>query len=392
MQLAFRAVMGLFAVSQVYWLYRAFSLISRFWSGWIARVAIFAAVLASYWFALKFFYQSMAHAPTPTHLTLTQALFVAPFGWWLVSSLIAFIVLVPFHALVGLVRLVRGWFRDGPLVSPGRRQFLEQSSRLVIGAPFVAGGYGVLYGRLNLETTTPRIRLRRLPSAFHGFRIAQLSDIHIGPFMTEDQVRRYVQITNALKPDLIVLTGDYVTWDASTQHAVVSALAGLHAPHGVIGCLGNHEIYTQTEDSISTMFGQAGIPILRQARAPIRSGADELNLMGIDFPYRDRVPDAASLLAADRVNILLSHAPQTFDYAAGLGIDLTLSGHTHGGQVALEFVRPDLTPTRLMTPYVAGHFEQAGCQLYVNRGIGTIGVPIRLGAPPEITVFELVRA
>jgi predicted MPP superfamily phosphohydrolase len=92
-----------------------------------------------------------------------------------------------------------------------------------------------------------------------------------------------------------------------------------------------------------------------------------------------------------RVNILLSHNPDTFDRAAELGIDLSLAGHTHGGQARLEFVSPQLAPSRLVTPYVAGLFVKPGGQLYVNRGIGTIGIPIRIGAPPEITVFELTR-
>jgi predicted MPP superfamily phosphohydrolase len=97
------------------------------------------------------------------------------------------------------------------------------------------------------------------------------------------------------------------------------------------------------------------------------------------------------LMDPDCVNVLLSHNPDTFDRAAELGIDLTLSGHTHGGQLALEFVSPEIAPSRLITPYVAGWFEKPGGQLYVNRGIGTIFVPMRLGAPPEITLFELKR-
>ena len=97
-------------------------------------------------------------------------------------------------------------------------------------------------------------------------------------------------------------------------------------------------------------------------------------------------------MASGVANILLSHNPNTFDRAAELGIDLSLAGHTHGGQVTLEFVHPDLSPSRLITPYVRGWFEKSSCQLYVNRGIGTIGVPIRFGAPPEITVYELVRS
>jgi len=98
------------------------------------------------------------------------------------------------------------------------------------------------------------------------------------------------------------------------------------------------------------------------------------------------------LIDRDRVNILLSHNPDTFPRAASLGIDLSLAGHTHGGQAALEFISPELAPSRLVTPYVAGWFERPGGQLYVNRGIGTVFVPIRAGAPPEITVYRLVRA
>jgi hypothetical protein len=91
----------------------------------------------------------------------------------------------------------------------------------VSAAPFVASGYGLLYGRLNLETTHPRIKLSRLPKAFHGFRIAQLSDIHVGPFMSAEEIRKYVAIVNETKADLILLTGDFITWDADTQEAVV---------------------------------------------------------------------------------------------------------------------------------------------------------------------------
>ncbi len=278
------------------------------------------------------------------------------------------------------------------LASPGRRQFLERTATAVVAAPFVAGAYGLFYGRLNLQTTTQRIRLARLPKAFDGFRIAQLSDIHVGPFMTEAQIRKYVGITNALKPDLVALTGDFITWDPSTQRAVVGALAGLKAPFGIFGCLGNHEAWSHTEDSITLLFAQAGIRILRQARVPIATAGESLNLIGVDFATRPRYLEGVeSLVASDRVNILMSHNPDSFDRAAQLGIDLSLAGHTHGGQLALEFISPEIAPSRLVTPYVSGWFEKPGGQLYVNRGIGTIGVPMRIGAPPEITIFALTR-
>jgi hypothetical protein len=330
-------------------------------------------------------------------MTWYDALVTAPFAWWVASSLVAFLL----AALLWPVRRVARSTKA--LASPARRQFLERGASAVVAAPFVAGAYALLYGRLNLEITQQRIRLARLPKAFAGFRIAQLSDIHIGPFMNEDEIRKYVRITNDLKPDLIALTGDFVTWDPSTQRAVVAALTGLRAPFGIFGCLGNHEAWSRTEDSITAMFRQVGIPILRQACVPITSGGESFNLMGVDFqtryhmgPSNDKfvrrfLVGVETLVSPATANILMSHNPDTFDRAAELGIDLSLAGHTHGGQVALEFVSPEIAPSRLVTPYVAGWFQKPGGQLYVNRGIGTIGVPMRIGAPPEITVYELVK-
>src|SRR5215472_17744114 len=130
-------------------------------------------------------------------------------------------------------------------------------------APFVAGAYGMLYGRLNLETTAPVIYLDALPRQFEGFRICQLSDIHIGPFMPAEEIRKYVAIANAQKAEMAVLTGDFVTFDPATQQAVVEALSGLRAPFGVYACLGNHDAWAGVEDSISELLRQAGVRVLR---------------------------------------------------------------------------------------------------------------------------------
>jgi hypothetical protein len=330
-------------------------------------------------------------------LTWYDALISAPFAWWVVCSLLAFLLAILMWPVRRLAQ------STSALSSPARRQFLERSASVVVAAPFVAGAYGLFYGRLNLEITQRRIRLPRLPKAFTGFRIAQLSDFHIGPFMPEDQIRKYVRIANDLKPDLIAVTGDFVTWDPSTQRAVVSAVSGLHAPFGIFGCLGNHEAWSHTEDSITRMLQQVGIRILRAEHVPVSTQGASFNLIGIDFETRRHMMPGSehfvrtylegveSLVARDTANILMSHNPDTFDRAAELGIDLSLAGHTHGGQVALEFVSPEIAPSRLVTPYVAGWFQKPGGQLYVNRGLGTIGVPMRIGAPPEITVYELVR-
>jgi predicted MPP superfamily phosphohydrolase len=219
--------------------------------------------------------------------------------------------------------------------------------------------------------------------------------------MPADEIRKYVAIANAQKAEMIVLTGDFVTFDPSTQEPVVDALRGLRAPFGVYGSLGNHDSWAGVEDSITELFRRTGVRILRGANTPITAQGESFNLIGVDFQSPRRFgPSPAvkhllgnieGLVDRDHVNILLSHNPDTFDRAAELGIDLSLAGHTHGGQAALEFISPEIAPSRLVTPYVAGWFQKPGGQLYVNRGIGTIFIPIRIGAPPEITIYSLSR-
>jgi predicted MPP superfamily phosphohydrolase len=354
-------------------------------------------------------------------LTLRHVLFEAPFWWWFVGSWVGFGLVMVFWTVDRATRAAAWVYREarkaaaghaaapmpGAIAldppSPARRRLLEQAAVAVSAVPFVAAAYGLLYGRLDVEVTRPRIALARLPKAFEGFRIVQLSDFHISPFMTAVQIRRCITIATGLKADLVVLTGDYVADDPAAEGDVVQALAGLRAPYGVFGCLGNHEIYTETEDSITRLFAAVGIRILRQERALIQSHGEVLNLIGVDYQQRRFSRDhdghlvyryleaSEKLVMPDMLNILLSHNPNSFDRAAELGIDLTLAGHSHGGQLALSFVHRSQTLVRPETPYVSGWYEKAGSQLYVNRGIGTTGPPIRLGARPEITVLELVR-
>ncbi|SPE42845.1 putative Metallophosphoesterase [Candidatus Sulfopaludibacter sp. SbA3] len=394
-------VLLIFTASQFYWAWRAYHLAARTFPARDRRLAVCGAVLVVYLFVLAFNFGWFGSRGTAVHLTLTDALLAAPFLCWLVCSIIGFLLAILFAIPQGLVAAGRKLAAKPELASPPRRQFLERTATVATAAPFVAGAYGLLYGRLNLETTTQRIRLPKLPREFEGFRICQLSDIHIGPFMPAEEIRKYAAIANSLKPDLTVLTGDFVTFDPTTQQAVVEALSGLRAPYGVYGCLGNHDAWARVEDSITELFQQTGVRILRGENVPIVSHGESLNLIGVDFQSHRRFgpsPAVAHILrniedfvARDRVNILLSHNPDTFDRAAELGVDLSMAGHTHGGQAALEFISPEIAPSRLVTPYVAGLFQKPGGQLYVNRGIGTIFIPIRIGAPPEITVYQLFR-
>ncbi len=403
----------LFIPSQVFWLWQVRGLIQKFvrsqsmrrWLGWLGMGAYVGLL------AFNLFWRGSV--PEPARLTLQAALLQAPFRWWLLASLLGFVVIAAFYVFSRLGRAAHWVYRKllpasrperPPLLSPGRRHFLARTAVAVSATPFAACAYGMLYERTEIETTHQRIILPRLPKAFDGFRIAQLSDIHIGPFMPAEDIRRYVAMVNQLKPDLVALTGDFVTWEASPAAAVVETLSALKAPFGIFGCLGNHERWAGVEDSITRRFAARGTRMLRHQNAAIESAGEQLNLIGVDYqtrapfgPPRDGVVNkylegVEDLMQPGAVNILLSHNPNTFDRAAELAIDLSLAGHTHGGQVTLEYISPGLSPARLITPYVRGWFKKDNSQLYVNRGIGTIFSPVRFGAPPEITVYELKRA
>ncbi|MGA2982269.1 MAG: metallophosphoesterase [Terriglobia bacterium] len=402
----------LFIPSQIFWLWQLRGLGIRFirrrsvrrWLGW-AGIGVYLALLA-------FNVLWPKTAPEAAHLTLAAALLEAPFRLWMLASLLGFVVFFALYLCICLVRAVFWAYRKllppsdlgrEPLLSPGRRHFLTQAAVAVSATPFAACAYGLLYERTEIETTHLRIMLRRLPRAFDGFRIAQISDIHVGPFMPAVDIRRCVAMVNQLKPDLVALTGDFVTWEASPEAAVVEALSGLKAPYGIFGCLGNHEAWAHVEDSITRLFAERGTKMLRLENAAIESAGERLNLIGVDYQTRGRfgppregivgkyLEGVEPLMLPGAVNILLSHNPNTFDRAAELGIDLSLAGHTHGGQITLEYISPDLSPARLITAYVRGWFQKGESQLYVNRGIGTIFAPVRVGAPPEITIYELKR-
>jgi uncharacterized protein len=421
--LIFFALLVTLIASQFFWIRRVVDVGERFFPGkprraWLGAIAGAICLILFVYNVATWNSEAWNSRHVSTILTLRSVLMEAPFWWWFVGSFAGFFLVLAFWTLdrtastaVWIYQKTSNATSDRAALktegialspaSPSRRQFLERAAVLASATPFVAAADGLLHGRLEVEVTRQCIQLPRLSKAFDGFRIVQLSDLHISPFMTADQIGRCVRITNDLKPDLVALTGDFLTWDVRAQGEVVQALAPLRAPFGVFGCLGNHEVYTRTQDSLTKLLGTAGIRILRHATASIRSQGESVNLIGVDFqgchdcptfPPQDYLRGVEPLVLPDTVNILLSHNPESFDRAAQLGIDLSLAGHTHGGQLALESVHRGLNLSRLGGyTYTSGWYEKPGGKLYVNRGIGTIGFPIRFGAPPEITVFELTR-
>ena len=418
-ELMLLALLLIFIASQIFWIGRLVDVEERFIPGRPRRAWLMIMTVVVYLFVFLYSYPEwgQGHVIRPDDYRPQSMLIHAAFWWWYVGSMAAFLLVIAFGAADRVARAA-GWVYHKvrkathqhsaadavALLSPARRRFLERTAVLVSATPFVAAGYGLLYERQNVEVVRQRVRLARLPKAFEGFRIAQLSDIHLGPFTTANYIRRCVAITNGLEPDLIALTGDYVCWDPKAQGEAVRVLAGLRAPHGVFGCMGNHEADVGIEDSITRLFAAQGIRMLRQERAPIRLGDEMLNLIGIDNG-NDVAPDAEqqvegdrrlqqlkALIMPDTVNILLIHSPQTFGDRE-LGIDLTLAGDTHGGgQLSLDFIHRGLNLGSLVgVPYIRGLYKNGGEQLYMNRGIGISGLPIRFGARPEITMLELDR-
>ena len=420
-ELILLALFLIFIASQIFWIGRLVDVEQRFVPGRPRRLRLAIVSVVFYLFVLLYSYPEwgQGHVIRAADYRPLSVVIHAAFWWWFVGSVSAFLLVIVF-GVANWVARATGWvYRKArtarqphakavdasALLSPGRRRFLERTAVLVSATPFVATGYGLLYGRQNVEVVRQRVRLARLPKAFEDFRIAQLSDIHLGPFTTADYIRHCVAMTNGLEPDLIALTGDYVCWDPEAQSEAVRVLAGLRAPHGVFGCMGNHEADVGIEDSITRLFAARGIRMLRQERAPIRRGDEKLNLIGIDHGS-DVAPDAEkqvegdrrlqqlkALIMPDTVNILLTHYPHFFDHHSELGIDLTLAGDIHGGgQLSLDFIHRGLNLGTLMgVPYIRGLYENGGAQLYMNRGIGITGLPIRFGARPEITVLELAR-
>ncbi|QQS31624.1 MAG: metallophosphoesterase [Acidobacteriota bacterium] len=240
---------------------------------------------------------------------------------------------------------------------------------------------------LSLERVN--IELKRLPRKLDGFRIIHLSDIHHSPFTGVEHIERVVKITNRLHPDLIVLTGDYVSHHTEYVAPVAELLGQLKAPHGVHACLGNHDHWTDAE-LVTRSFRDEGINLLVNEgfRLEVEGGA--FWLAGVDDHMVGKTDVKASLLGSfpDEMKMLLAHNPIIFREAARYGVDLTLSGHTHGGQIRVRDAEKGIIPRRRK----AGLHRNRGSQLYITRGIGTVVVPVRYQCPPEISLLELKTA
>lgn len=259
-----------------------------------------------------------------------------------------------------------------------------------LGVVGIAGAFALVSGLRPPRVARVEIALARWPKALDGFRIAQISDIHIGPLRDRRFAASLTAQLNALSPDLICVTGDLVDGSARLLADEVAPFAGLRARHGVFFVTGNHDHYSGA-DAWSDVVAKLGLVPLRNRSVTIRCDGAAFTLAGVDdhrggFGGGDRedLPKALSERDPALPVVLLAHDPATFKRASQSGIDLQLSGHTHGGQIwPFRFL------VRLAVPFVAGRYARNGAELYVSRGTGFWGPPMRLFAPAEITEITL---
>jgi predicted MPP superfamily phosphohydrolase len=438
------SVLALLFLSQRFW-YRALWRVTSHWGRLSLRVTVRLAYIVLLLLTIATMFQGLVFGRGG--FARQSSMMTVMTGLWFFSALFAFLAVKTVH---GLERVWR-WLHAATakkaipqlipapsapasaetVADPGRRYFFRAATAAAGAAPFLGAMYGFAAERLNYQVRRVEIPMHNLPPALDGMRIVQISDVHLSGYMTRAQVRRAVDMANDLGADLAVVTGDLITGSGDSIADCVEEISRLHAPLGTWGCNGNHEIYARAEDEAAYLYAQAGMKLLRHENAQITFKGASFNLLGVDY-QRERNPrgqrqqtlsGVEPLLRRDMPNILLSHNPNTFNRAAELGIELSLAGHTHGGQIQVEILDHRLSPARFITDYIAGLYqrplfapapnERAAsdasaiqaftpslfasasvpmAHIYVNRGLGTVGAPVRLGVPPEISLIVLRHA
>jgi predicted MPP superfamily phosphohydrolase len=269
-----------------------------------------------------------------------------------------------------------------------RRKWIK---RAAIGSAMLAGvgAYPVLEARwCRLRRTT--ITLPNLPKSFEGTTIAYISDVHHGPFVPRSYIRSIVEMTNALKADFVLLGGDYCYRGPRFIAPALEELSKLKAPMGRFAVLGNHDHWDGLQESIDGLEA-AGIPLLRNSGVWVEKGLDRLRIAGVGDLWCDDQDINAALgdaTTSDAV-LLLSHNPDVAETLRDPRVGLMLSGHTHGGQVILPFLGAPIVTSRYGRKYLHGLTRGPSCNVFISRGVGTVGVPVRLACRPEVVLLTL---
>ncbi|HTX52330.1 MAG TPA: metallophosphoesterase [Candidatus Baltobacteraceae bacterium] len=340
-----------------------------------------AVIVLGLFFALNAYllFQPVSWADPPS---LVQVFLLYPSAVWTFGAIFSALFLLMAQLLGTIPRAV---LRSVPTDRLSRRRFLQAGAAGLVTAPLAVSAYGAV-----VASRKVRLEEIRLPLGV-PLRMVQLTDIHAGLYMNREEMRGYADRVNALQPDLFVLTGDYISNSVAFLPECLEEMARVKARYGTFATYGNHEHWFTDIGQVRPVFERIGIPILNNAHRVIRTDRGAFVLAGIDdlasgFPDLDRALEGRDPTLPV---ILLSHHPEIFPDAARHGIQLTLSGHWHGGQIVLRLPGRNLSLAHMRTPYPEGLFRINASHLYVSRGIGTTFTPVRLNAPPEITLFQL---
>jgi len=424
--LIFFGVLALLFCSQIFWFWRARRFLRarpRRWQRWLLGAPLYAwfiGLLAMFLLVpLRWWLAGDAPVLVSLFAYFRRPVVMVPVGLWMTASMFSFVLIALVQGIGWLARIPR-IFRRQPVADtpalPERRYFLQTATYAAGALPFVMAGYGFFLGRQRYTVEEVEIPIPNLPEDLEGLRLLQLTDLHASAYMPPREIARVVGLARELAPDLVFHTGDFVTGPTDPLAPAIAELGRVEGRYGGFGCLGNHEIYAGATEAATELFARRGVRILRGESATLDINGARLNLIGVDYQRqpRNRRPEEAKhrflrgvepLVRTDAVNILLTHNPNPFLRAAELGIELTLAGHTHGGQVQVEILDHRWSPARFVTPFVSGLYEKrpvvsdqrpakvpGKCLLYVSPGIGTVGAPVRINAPPEISLLILRRA
>ncbi len=356
----------------------------------LALIVFFVSILSSY---LSFLFRS-APLQHPSPLILYGLIY--PTAIWSFGSLFSCLFLLMADLFGWCARQIRSGVvgkrePSAPPVDTSRRRFVQSGLKALAAAPVLISGYGASY-----ESNGCRIEEVSLPlGTLHRFdpplKVVQVSDIHSGLFMTPAQMRHCAETVQQLQPDLFVLTGDFISNSVAYLPPCVKEMARVRARYGSFAVLGNHEHWYAKPEEVIAIFDDGGISVLHNAHRILETDRGSVALAGIDDLHSGQPDLEGALEGLDPAlpTILLSHRPEIFPKAAARNIALTLSGHYHGGQVKVSLIVFDLSVAHLLSPYPEGLYRLGRSHLYVSRGLGTTGTPVRLNAPPEITLFHL---
>jgi predicted MPP superfamily phosphohydrolase len=280
-------------------------------------------------------------------------------------------------------------------IQMNRRQFLKAIGQVaatyaVVGVGLDQYGKNVEAERLSVEHV--QVPIENLGSALEGFRIVHMSDIHLHPFTQIEFIREAMALANSLQPDVIALTGDYITDEVDSIFELAPALGALNARYGVFASMGNHEVWTDPV-VVRASLEAAGLSVLVNEGVTLGIGREVIYLAGLDAVW-DGQPDLSAALEQAPPGapvVLLAHEPDFADESSLDGrVSLQLSGHSHGGQICLPGLGPIASAPHAQK-YVQGLYNVNGTRVYTTRGIGTGPIPHRINCPPEVTEITLVR-